>query len=230
MNAPLGPKTVSFTSASHPPMSSVVNRSFDRRQGVGRLGGLRRVDRPRVRRAREDVLRFLRVEVLHELVGDVLDAMRLGVLVDDDGGGPDLDGGWRLDELFLASSGLRGCDLVVVRDRDIAVARLEVLERVVGALVHHRDVLEDALEQALSVSGVVPRIPGHLTAHRRPVRRHDVPPRAARLRGVGREDLEAGLRQVVPVLDVLRVPGTNGEDHGPGLHGRAVRGVLPNRS
>ena len=28
MNAPLGPKTVSFTSASHPPMSSVVNRSF----------------------------------------------------------------------------------------------------------------------------------------------------------------------------------------------------------
>ena len=46
-----------------------------------------------------------------------------------------------------------------------------------------------------------------MTTHRRAVRADDVPLGTAALGGVRRQDLETGLRQVIPVLDVLRGVG-----------------------
>ena len=81
------------------------------------------------------------------------------------------DRGGREHQLVRLAGGLRQQDLVLVADRHVAVARLEVLQRVVGALVHDGDVLEDALEQLLGVAGVVRRVAGDLAPHRRRRRR-----------------------------------------------------------
>src|SRR6185436_17680909 len=83
------------------PPTDVVGREqrLDGRQVVGRLRGLRRVDRTRVRARGEDLLRFLRVEVLDELIGDVGHAVLRRVRIDDHRRRSDLDRRGRFDEL-----------------------------------------------------------------------------------------------------------------------------------
>src|SRR6266511_3365504 len=92
------------------------------------------------------------------------------------------------------------------RVRDVLDAML------LGVLVHHGDVREDPLEQLLRRRGVVRRVAGNVPSHRGSIGGDDVPPGTAALRRVGRQDLQAGLGQVGPVLDVLGVAGPDVED------------------
>src|SRR6476661_7218804 len=145
------------------PAAQVVRgeQILDRRVlGAAALLGGSDVDRPLVAHRLEDSLRLGRVQVLHERGCDRRDAVLLRLRVDHHGRRLDRDRRRRDHELILAARGDAGQRLVLVRDRDVTVAGLEVLERVVGALVEHGHVLEDALEQLLGAGGIVRRVPG----------------------------------------------------------------------
>src|SRR3954453_2401049 len=95
---------------------------------------------------------------------------------------------------------LGGDRLVLVAEQHVALAAGERLQRVARRLVLYRDVLG---EQLLEVRE---RLGGRLAELQlRAVGGHDVPARATRRERVRREDLDAGLQQVRPGLDVLRV-------------------------
>ena len=96
--------------------------------------------------------------------------------------------------------------------------------RAAGAGVEHRHVLVEPRDEVLGASGLV----AARLAERPGPRREVVPARAARGLGVGRDHRDAGLGQVAPVLDALRVALAHQEHDGRGV-GRAVVGqpLLP---
>src|SRR3954447_4106773 len=108
-----------------------------------------------------------------------------------------LFGGHVVDLLALL---LRRDRLVLVGDEDVARAGGEVVQRLAARLVLDDDVLRDELAQVGEAGRRV-----LAAAALRAVRGEDVPLRRAARERVRREDLDAGLQQVVPRVDVLRV-------------------------
>src|SRR3954462_2790296 len=106
----------------------------------------------------------------------------------------------RRDVVDLLALLLGGDRLVLVAEQHVALAAGERLQRVARRLVLYRHVLG---EQLLEVRE---RLGGRLAELQlRAVGGHDVPARATRRERVRRQDLDAGLEQVRPGLDVLRV-------------------------
>ena len=108
---------------------------------------------PSIGRAQEadgrvELLRLVGVQELDERLGNLSDAVLVDVLVDDRNRVLDQDRRRRDHHLVLESGLLSGEDLVLVGDRDVTVAGLEVLDRVTCGLVEHGHVAEDALAAA----------------------------------------------------------------------------------
>src|SRR4051812_22219851 len=149
---------------------------------------------------REDPLRLGGVQELDEGAGLVARVLRRGDRVLD-------QDRLRRHDVVELLAGLLGCDrLVLVRDQHVALAAREGGERVARALVLHGDVLEQVGEVGLCLRVALALF--ELAA----VRGHHVPARATTRERVGRDDLDAGLREVVPALDALRVALADRED------------------
>src|SRR6266516_1414856 len=116
--------------------------------------------------------------------------------------------------LLLTAEGL-----VLVREQDVTPAGQERVHRVASALVLGDDVLEEPEEVGLCLPVRLALLPPGAVGG------HDVPARASRLEGGGRDDLDARPDEVVPALDVLRVAVPHDEDdHRVGDH--ALVGLL----
>src|SRR5215203_3099173 len=156
-----------------------------------------------VARRREQLLGLLRVEEVHERL------RRLGVLAlaDHCGRVLDQDRLVRKDVVEVRATLLREDRLVLVADQDVALAARERVERVARALVEDGNVIEQRRDELL-------RLFRRLAAlELRAVGGHHVPARSAGREGVGRDDLDTGLDQVVPGLDVLRIALADHERH-----------------
>ena len=166
---PLSLNSSSFR-ASQPPISSTVNRS-----SIGGnwpppfLASLMSVER-RKPDVGVELLDLGRVEVLHERLGDVAHAVLVDPLVDDRDRVLDQHGRRRVDRLVLEAGFLRREHLVLVGDRHVAVAGLEVLDRVTGVLVEHDHVAEHVLQQRRRARPCRPRSRRRSHAAPRPTR------------------------------------------------------------
>src|SRR4051794_27623719 len=163
---------------------------------------------------REDALRLGRVQVLHERLRLVARVLGRGDRVLDQ------DRLVRDRVVDVLACLLRRDRLVLVRDQHVALAAGEGREGVTGALVLHRDVLEQLAEEVGRL-GLALAL-GDLAA----VRGHHVPAGATGAERVRRDHLHAGLDQVGPALDVLRVALADGEhDDRVGDHALVLAGV-----
>ena len=84
--------------------------------------------------------------------------------------------------------------------------------------------------QELLRAGLVALLAPGVAAHGGAVGADDVPASAAARGGVGRQDLEPGLGEVVEVLDALGVAGTNVEDGDRSRNHAAVGGSSSSRA
>src|SRR5215211_4292815 len=108
---------------------------------------------------------------------------------------------------------LGGDGFVLVGEQRVTLSADESLERFTGALVLHRNVVEELVQV---LEPLLLRLP---LLDLGPVARHDVPTGTAGGERVGGDHLYPGLGQVVPVLDILRVTLPNGDDdHRVGDH------------
>ncbi len=139
------------------------------------------------------------------VLGDNRDA-RLGE--DAHGGGNDFE---------FAGIGAAGVDgLVFPREKDVPLADLDKgRRRAPRAGVHHGDVREKIVEELGLLRLVV------INLLRVGEGREEVPAGAAARFGIGRDDLDAALHKVAPVLETLRIPGADKEDDRRGV-GRGV--------
>ena len=113
--------------------------------------------------------------------------------------------------------------LVLVREEDVALAAVEGRERCTCARVLNGDVLEELQEVRLGLLvGLAGLPPGA-------VRGHDVPARTTRRERVGSDDLDIRAKEVVPALDLLRVPVAHDEHDDRVRHHALVRLLLPLR-
>jgi hypothetical protein len=113
------------------PAAEVVDREQVLHGGIRlAVAGLRflQVHGPLVSRAREELLRLLGVEILDKRIRDVLDAVLFRVRVDNRDGGLDGDRRRRDHRLVRELCLLSGQHRVLIRDRHVAVAGLEVLD------------------------------------------------------------------------------------------------------
>src|ERR671910_951917 len=179
------------------------------------VGPLRALHDRAVALADEDLLGLSGVEEVHEALRElgvtglgrgrdrVLDQQRLV----------------RDDVVELLALLLREDRLVLVAEEHVSLAARERLERLAGALVQHRHVLEQLGQVLLGLGGRLALL--ELSA----VRGHDAPLRAAGGERVRLEHLDVAGHEVVPVLDVLRVALTDHE-HTDGLGDHALVLVL----
>ena len=178
-----------------------TSSSFGNTAGV--LGQLRLEPRPIVV-LRRDRLRFRRPQELQVGLRHGARAAAIDHLVDDRDRrlGQDAERRHHDLELVLAQLLARQERLVLPGDEHVADAALhEGRRRAAGARVEDRHVLEDALDEVACVLASSP--PNGLEAVG--PRRQVVPAGAARRLRVRRDHRHAGPRQVVPVLDLLRV-------------------------
>src|SRR4051794_23028862 len=193
------------------PAAELVDREQPRRGRELRLVHQCGVDRPVALRG-EDLLARVRLEVLHERVG-------LGLVLRLRGDRDrvlDQDRLRRDHVVHVETLVLRGDRLVLVGDEHVALPARERLQRIAGALVLHGHVLEELAQ----IRGGL-RL-GLALLDLRAVRGHHVPARSARGERVRLEHLDAGLEQVVPRLDALRVALADHERH-DGIRHEAVR-------
>src|SRR3954447_1668455 len=113
----------------------------------------------------------------------------------------------RHDVVDVLSGLLRADRLVLVSEEDIALPVRERGHRVAGGLVLDHDVVEELRQVVVGLGLRLALL--ELCA----IGGHDVPTRATRCERVRLDHLDAGLDQVVPGLDVLRVALANGERH-----------------
>ena len=123
---------------------------------------------------------------------------------------------WRGITYWMSWPFRRAVDrLALVGDQDVALAGEERVRRVAAGRV----LRDDVLEELLHVGGRL--LVGLAEAALGAIRGEDVPLRRARAERVRGDHLHAGLDEVGPALDVLRVAVPDGEDD-DGVGGDAV--------
>ena len=201
---------------AHPPNSgSSMETSFTstKRCEILRIGRLR-VGRTIIV-VGDELLRFRRVEEVQIGLGHFARALGIDHLVDDGDRRLCLDGERRHDDVEFVGAKLveREEGLVLPSKQNVADAALrEGGGRAARAGIEHRHVGVEILDELLVLVLVVAELlvgvsPGG----------EIVPARAARGLRVRRDDLDAVLGQVIPILDPFRVPFADQEDDGRGV-------------
>ena len=165
-------------------------------------------------------LAFRRIEIGKIGFRRLASALAVCIPVDDRHGRLGENGNRGDDDLELAGEFLlREEGFVFPGDEDVADLTLhESGQRAAGARVEHRHVPVDPADEGARLGVVIA-----VLLQRIGIGREIVPSRAARGFRVRRDDLDARLYQIVPVLDALRIALADQENDGRGV-GRGIVG------
>src|SRR5262249_51080089 len=160
----------------------------------------------------EDALHVSRPEEIDKPLGHLPDVVLVDVGVDQRDRVLDQNRRARDDVFVFLPGQASDQNFVLVRDRDVADALLEIGDRFARSFIHYRDVTQRAFKKLLRGARIA-FLDARVAAQRGAVNGGDVPLRAARSLRVGHQDLQAGPGQIRPVAYAERVARPDCDDH-----------------